>query len=125
MTPRLFALGTAALLLSAPTVHAAEELSVTVYEGPTECDRKVTAGDQLSMHYTGTIDASSKTGEAGKQFDSSRTRGQTFDFAVGTGSVIKGWDDGVGTMKLGERCARAYLVYCMKRVAELQATTDL
>merc|ERR1719247_1787730 len=35
------------------------------------------------MHYTGTIDQSSKTGEKGKQFDSSRPRGQTLDFKLG------------------------------------------
>ena len=54
------------------------------------------------MHYTGTIDQSSATGEKGKKFDSSRDRGQTFDVAIGTGQVIKGWDEGVIGMSLGE-----------------------
>jgi len=77
-------------------VGAATELKVTVYEGPTECgdDEKVSAGNFLSMHYTGTIDESSETGTKGKQFDSSRTRDQTFDFKVGSGQVIKGWNEG-------------------------------
>jgi len=76
---------------------AAEGLKVTVYEGPTECEDgdKVKAGDHLSMHYTGTIDESSETGEKGAEFDSSRTRGQTFDFKIGTGQVIQGWDQGL------------------------------
>lgn len=71
--------------------------SATVYEGPTECDdsEKVTAGRFLKMHYTGTIDESSPTGEAGKQFDSSRGRKSTFDFAIGQGQVIPGWDKGL------------------------------
>jgi FK506-binding protein 14 len=92
---------TAALLtalVAAPTyVAAATELKVDVYEGPTECEEgdKVAAGNYLSMHYTGTIDESSETGEKGKQFDSSVDRGTTFDFQIGQGSVIKGWDEGI------------------------------
>ena len=68
---------TTALLLASASVASAE-LKVTVYEGPTECDteNKVVAGKNLQMHYTGTIDESSETGEKGKQFDSSRGRGQ-------------------------------------------------
>jgi len=75
----------------------AADLKVTVYEGPKECEdsEKVKAGDYLSMHYTGTIDESSATGEKGKEFDSSRGRGQTFDFAIGNGQVIPGWDQGL------------------------------
>ena len=70
---------------------------VTVYEGPKECEAKdkVEKGNYLKMHYTGTIDESSPTGEKKKEFDSSRGRGQTFDFAVGTGQVIQGWDLGL------------------------------
>lgn len=45
------------------------------------------------MHYTGTIDESSPAGEKGEKFDSSRDRGQTFDFTCGVGQVIKGEDD--------------------------------
>ena len=72
------------------------DLSVTVTDGPTECAAasKVKAGDKLKMHYTGTIDASSAAGEKGKQFDSSRDRGATFDFEIGAGRVIQGWDEG-------------------------------
>ena len=70
---------------------------VTVYEGPKECEdkEKVQKGNFLKMHYTGTIDESSPTGEKKKEFDSSRGRNQTFDFAVGTGQVIQGWDNGL------------------------------
>jgi len=47
------------------------------------------------MHYTGTIDESSETGEKGKQFDSSRTRDSAFDFTIGNKQVIGGWDEGL------------------------------
>jgi len=75
----------------------ADELKVTQYGGPTECEDsdRVKKGDQLGMHYTGTIDASSKTGEAGKQFDSSRDRGDVFETQIGVGEVIDGWDKGL------------------------------
>mmetsp|Transcript_589 Transcript_589/g.1161 ORF Transcript_589/g.1161 Transcript_589/m.1161 type:complete len:213 (-) Transcript_589:50-688(-) len=91
------------------TVASASELKVDVYEGPTECEdaQRVSAGNNLSMHYTGTIDQSSETGEKGKQFDSSRDRGQTFDVVIGTGQVIKGWDQGIVGLCVG---AKANLV---------------
>lgn len=91
---RLILLSIASLVVS-PAI--AGELKVNVYDGPTDCppEEKVTAGNNLSMHYTGTIDESSATGEKGSEFDSSRGRGQTFDFKIGQGRVIKGWDEGL------------------------------
>merc|ERR1719253_2561591 len=93
----------------ADTDQIPSELKVDVYEGPTECEdeHKVMNGQSVSMHYTGTIDQSSVTGEKGKQFDSSRDRGQTFDFVIGQGQVIKGWDEGILGLCVG---AKANLV---------------
>ena len=55
-------------------------------------------GDKCSMHYTGTLK------EGGKEFDSSRRPGRgLFEFTIGVGQVIKGWDEGVMKMSLGER----------------------
>ncbi len=57
------------------------------------------AGDQVSVHYTGWLQ--NPDGSKGRKFDSSKDRGQPFQFALGQGQVIKGWDEGVQGMKVG------------------------
>ena len=69
---------------------------------PNSCETSAKAGDRMSMHYTGTIDESSPTGEKGKQFDSSIGRGP-FSFRLGMGEVIKGWDQGLTGICVGEK----------------------
>ena len=56
------------------------------------------AGKSVTVHYTGWLFFG---GEKGKKFDSSRDRGDPFDFPLGAGQVIKGWDEGVQGMKVG------------------------
>ncbi|WP_295559190.1 FKBP-type peptidyl-prolyl cis-trans isomerase [uncultured Hyphomicrobium sp.] len=55
-------------------------------------------GQTCVMHYTGWL---YQDGKKGAKFDSSVDRGQPFEFAIGTGQVIGGWDEGVATMKVG------------------------
>jgi FKBP-type peptidyl-prolyl cis-trans isomerase FkpA len=60
------------------------------------------AGQIAVVQYTGWLYDASATDNKGKQFDSSRSGGQPFRFPVGAGQVIKGWDQGVAGMKVGE-----------------------
>ncbi len=73
---------------------------VTTPSGLKYVDLKVGTGAQpkpgqtVSVHYTGTL-------TDGTKFDSSLDRGEPLDFKLGTGMVIKGWDEGIATMKVG------------------------
>jgi len=66
-----------------------------VKEGTGEEAKK---GQTAVVHYTGWLWVNN---EKGKKFDSSKDRGETFDFPLGEGRVIKGWDEGVAGMKVG------------------------
>jgi len=58
---------------------------------------KANPGDQVSVHYVGTLTDSAKT-----KFDSSRDRGQPLPFTLGSGQVIKGWDEGIALLHVGD-----------------------
>ncbi|XP_015439032.1 PREDICTED: FK506-binding protein 2 isoform X2 [Dufourea novaeangliae] len=72
------------------------QLKVEKLYVPEVCDVKSKIGDQLTMHYTGTL-------QDGTKFDSSLDRDQPFTFQLGTGQVIKGWDQGLVDMCVGEK----------------------
>jgi peptidylprolyl isomerase len=82
----------------------AQETSVTTPSGLKIEDTKVgdgaspATGQTCVMHYTGWL---YENGQRGRKFDSSVDRGDPFEFPIGTGRVIKGWDEGVASMKVG------------------------
>ncbi|PHH92474.1 hypothetical protein CDD83_7222 [Cordyceps sp. RAO-2017] len=85
--------------LAAACAHlaaAADGLKIDVTL-PVECDRKTKKGDSVSMHYKGTLAGS------GKKFDASYDRNQPLSFNLGSGQVIKGWDQGLLDMCIGEK----------------------
>ena len=59
------------------------------------------SGMLVSVHYTGWLFDPSAADKRGKKFDSSKDRGQPFEFQLGQGDVIPGWDEGVKGMKVG------------------------
>lgn len=71
-------------------------------------------GSLLFVHYTGTLDD-------GSSFDSSHDRGKPFQFVLGVGRVIKGWDQGVMGMKVGGRrklFVPSHLAYGERQIGE-------
>jgi FKBP-type peptidyl-prolyl cis-trans isomerase len=60
------------------------------------------AGDNVVVHYTGWLYDESAENSRGAKFDSSVDRGERFQFPLGEGRVIKGWDQGVEGMAIGE-----------------------
>jgi len=71
-------------------------LKVEYLTKPEDCEKVARNGDMLSMHYVGTL-------EDGKKFDSSYDRSEPFKFQIGVGQVIKGWEEGVLGMCVGEK----------------------
>jgi peptidylprolyl isomerase len=110
-TTALLLAGAAVLLLAAPLLSADEQKEQKVeykwtmtssglrYQDLKEGDGPSPKNGQTCvMHYTGWL---WDGGEKGKKFDSSVDRGAPFEFTLGNGRVIKGWDQGVATMKVG------------------------
>jgi FKBP-type peptidyl-prolyl cis-trans isomerase len=62
---------------------------------------EATAGQGVTVHYTGWLHDPSAANGRGKKFDSSKDRGDPFEFKLGAGMVIRGWDEGVQGMKVG------------------------
>ena len=77
-------------------VTTASGLKITDTQAGTGASPK--SGQTCVMHYTGWL---YNDGIKGAKFDSSVDRGQPFQFTIGVGQVIKGWDEGVASMKVG------------------------
>merc|ERR1712062_876788 len=89
-------MGITIVCLLAEIIETESGLKIEVVSRPEECERKVKKGDNLAMHYTGML-------EDGDKFDSSRRLGKPLDFQIGIGKVIKGWDEGILGMCVGEK----------------------
>ncbi len=63
--------------------------------------REAEPGFNVTVHYTGWLYDATAEGGKGKKFDSSLERGQPFNFFLGAGQVIQGWDEGFAGMKIG------------------------
>ncbi|XP_073526264.1 uncharacterized protein [Phyllobates terribilis] len=73
-----------------------KELMIGVKHKPASCDIKAHKGDRIKVHYRGTL-------TDGTVFDSSFERGDPIEFVLGNGQVIKGWDQGLLGMCVGEK----------------------
>ncbi|KAL8998259.1 MAG: hypothetical protein Q9169_002663 [Polycauliona sp. 2 TL-2023] len=87
---------TTLLLLPLATLTLAAEVT-TEYTLTNTCSRKTQRGDAIEVHYRGTLQSDSS------EFDTSYKRGQPLSFTVGKGMVIKGWDEGLLDMCIGDK----------------------
>jgi peptidylprolyl isomerase len=98
----ILAIGSSLFMTDVNSTQAAStnEKAITTPSGLQYVDEVVgngaqpTKGQQVTVHYTGTL-------ADGTKFDSSKDRNSPFTFQIGVGQVIKGWDEGVATMKVG------------------------
>jgi FKBP-type peptidyl-prolyl cis-trans isomerase len=93
------AVGCSESTTSTPSVSDQAELVIS--EVAMGSGAEAVEGNNVSVHYTGWLYDKSAADNKGKKFDSSRDRGQPFEFPLGAGRVIKGWDQGVTGMKVG------------------------
>lgn len=89
-------------------------LGVGIYNSSTNMEQIAQNGDTVHVHYTGTL-------ENGTKFDSSYDRGEPLEFVLGKGMVIKGWDQGIAGMHVGEK---KHLVIPPEEAYGDQAITD-
>ncbi|KAI9461305.1 hypothetical protein BJY52DRAFT_220893 [Lactarius psammicola] len=84
-------------LLVLAQAQAPKELDIKTTFEPSDCNVKAQKGDAIKVHYTGTLFSN------GNKFDSSHDRAQPLPLTLGVGQVIKGWDEGLVGMCVGEK----------------------
>ncbi|MCJ1452333.1 Peptidyl-prolyl cis-trans isomerase fpr2 [Mycoblastus sanguinarius] len=87
----------ALLLALLPPALTSPSTVTTTHIHRTSCSRPTRRGDSISVHYRGTLQSD------GSEFDTSYKRGQPLTFTVGKGQVIKGWDEGLLEMCVGDK----------------------
>jgi len=92
----LFLAASASLVLGNEEIRPSG-LKIEHVSRPDACEKTAENGNQLTMHYTGTLESD------GTKFDSSVDRKEPFKFQLGVGQVIKGWDEGIVGMCVGEK----------------------
>jgi FKBP-type peptidyl-prolyl cis-trans isomerase FkpA len=113
----MLALAASASLIAATAAEPAQAQQTDTAQGNSKLDATIkelqkvdvtpgtgaeaTAGKRVVVHYTGWLYDPAKPDLHGTKFDSSRDRGEPFDFVLGAGRVIQGWDAGVAGMKTG------------------------
>jgi FKBP-type peptidyl-prolyl cis-trans isomerase FkpA len=75
--------------------------SLQISNGKVGTGAEATTGKTVSVHYTGWLYDPKTADHRGKKFDSSKDHGDPFEFKLGAGQVIRGWDQGVAGMKVG------------------------
>uniref|UniRef100_A0A131XZF7 peptidylprolyl isomerase n=1 Tax=Ixodes ricinus TaxID=34613 RepID=A0A131XZF7_IXORI len=85
-----------AFVVGADICLAQEKLKIEVLKSADKCERKSKKGDLLAVHYKGSL-------LDGTEFDSSHGRGEPFRFQIGVGQVVKGWEEGLLDMCVGEQ----------------------
>ena len=74
---------------------------LTKQDGRVGTGAEAVAGRNVTVHYTGWLYDATRADHKGTKFDSSRDRNEPFEFQLGAGQVIPGWDQGVAGMKVG------------------------
>ena len=103
MQPALLILLLLLVVLISTAVEDIQGLQVHTDHIPESCTRRTKDGDRVFVRYSGSIDASSKTGTPHAVFDTNVNKKSPFEFFLGRGTVIKGWDIGLLDMCAGEK----------------------
>jgi FKBP-type peptidyl-prolyl cis-trans isomerase len=102
MKARIFLIACSSLLVLAACGQQGEETKLQIDIIKNGYGRAAEAGDLVTVHYTGWLYDEGAPDNRGEKFDSSVDRGDKFQFPLGAGRVIKGWDEGVAGMLIGE-----------------------
>jgi len=86
---------------SEPPRMAGGVIELEVIDAVVGTGAEARAGQSVTVHYSGWLYDETAADKKGSKFDSSVDRGKPFEFALGAGRVIKGWDQGVAGMKMG------------------------